>query len=440
MQAAGAVIILAGIIDKLEPGSIAEELDWQSGDEIVSINGHSLSDLIDYRFYSADEHLIVFVRRGDESAEFDIEKDYETGLGVIFKDALFDGVRTCGAKCIFCFVEQLPKGLRKSLYLKDDDYRLSFLHGNFVTLANVTGDDLRRIVTQRLSPLYISVHTTDPTLRERMLGRRCPQILEQIDTLAKGNIILHTQIVLCRGINDGEFLDNTIEDLGARYPTVQSIAIVPAGITSHRRNKAPIGSIDAQYSAFILDKLKQWQLRFKSEKGTRLVWAADEFYLKAGRRVPKVVTYEGFPQIENGVGLVRKFKDSAYRAKHHLPTKLPRALTVSIVAGQLAAPIIHKWADSLKCENLTIKVYPITNHLFGESVTVTGLIVGKDVIDQFMGEDLGDILVIPSVALRDGAFLDDVSIDDVAQALCVRVVSIQPHPEALVKAIVLDYE
>jgi len=204
---------LPGIIYTVEPDSIAEELGWEPGDELVSINGHELSDLIDYRFYTADEHLIVLVRRGDQSAEFEIEKDYETDLGVTFKDALFDGVRTCGAKCVFCFVEQLPTGLRKSLYLKDDDYRLSFLHGNYVTLANVTDDDLRRIVIQRLSPLYISVHTTDHALRQRMLGREAPNILDQIDTLATGNIRLQTQIVLCCGINDGDYLDRTVEDL-----------------------------------------------------------------------------------------------------------------------------------------------------------------------------------------------------------------------------------
>lgn len=429
---------MPGIIDKLEPDSIAEELGWQSGDEIVSINGHPLADLIDYRFYIADEHLIVLVRRGEESAEFEIEKDYETDLGVTFKDALFDGVRTCGAKCIFCFVEQLPKGLRKSLYLKDDDYRLSFLHGNFVTLANVTDDDLRRIVTQRLSPLYISVHTTDPALRERMLGRGCPPILEQIDTLAKGNITLHTQIVLCRGINDSEYLDRTIEDLAARYPTVRSIAIVPAGVTSHRRNKTPIGSIDAQYSVLILDKVRQWQHRFKVEKGTRLVWAADEFYLSAGRRVPKTFTYEGFPQIENGVGLVRKFKDSAYRAKKMLPAEFSRPFRVSIVTGQLAAPVVRDWAEKLTCENLTVKVYPITSRLFGESVTVTGLIAGQDVIDQLRGKDLGNMLAIPSVALRDGAFLDDVTLANVAEALDMHVIPVQPQPEALIRTIMID--
>lgn len=428
---------MPGILHTVEPDSIAKELGWQPGDEIISINGHVLADLIDYRFHAADEHLVVLVRRGSDTAEFEIEKDYDTSLGVTFTDALFDGVRTCGAHCIFCFVEQLPKGMRKSLYLKDDDYRLSFLHGNFVTLANVTDAELKRIVTQRLSPLYISVHTTDPVLREKMLGREAPSILDQIDVLSQGNITLHTQIVLCRGINDGEYLDRTVEDLAARYPTVQSIAIVPVGVTAHRRNRTPIGSVDAQYAGAILDKLRHWQRRFKREKGTRLVWAADEFYLSAGRPVPTARTYEGFPQIENGVGLVRKFVDSAQRANRRLLPFLaesPRGkLTVSVVTGQLAAPVIQHWAASLASDKLDVKVYPVTNRLFGETVTVTGLIAGNDVIEQLRGKDLGDLLVIPSVALRDNTFLDDVSIADLGKALGVPVRVISPSPTNMLK-------
>lgn len=437
---------MGGIIYKVELGSIAEELEWQPGDEIVSINGHNLSDLIDYRFNSADEYLNVLVRRGDESAIFEIEKDIDEDLGVTFEDALFDGVRTCGAHCIFCFVEQLPKGLRKSLYVKDDDYRLSFLHGNFVTLANTTDDDINRIVTQRLSPLYISVHVTDHTLRERILGRRCAPILEQIDTLAAGNIALHTQIVLCRGINDGEYLDRTISDLAARYPAVRSIAIVPAGVTAHRRNATPIGRIDAQYSVEILCKVQSWQHKFSTKYDTRLVWAADEFYLSAGRQVPKASVYEGFPQIENGIGLVRKFLDSAYRAKRLMaqPNDLilakrtwgmARPLNISVITGTLAAPVIRRWADSLDWPDACISVWPISNRLFGETVTVTGLIAGKDVIDQLRDKPLGDLLVIPSVALRDGVFLDDVTIADVEMSLGVKVMSFEPSPIALARLI-----
>lgn len=434
---------MPGIIDRVEPHSIAEELDWQPDDEIVSINGHDLSDLIDYRFHTADEHLIVLVRRGQESAEFEIEKDYEDDLGVTFKDALFDGVRTCGARCIFCFVEQLPRGLRKSLYLKDDDYRLSFLHGNYVTLANVTEADLQRIITQRLGPLYISVHTTDPELRDRMLGRDAPDILEQIGTLATGNITLHTQIVLCRGINDGDYLDRTIEHLAARYPTVQSVAIVPAGITAHRRNKTPIGSIDAQYSGQTLDKVIRWQRRFMSEKGTRFVWAADEFYLSAGLAIPAASAYEGFPQIENGVGLVRKFKDSASGARRDLLPLLgervavrAKPVVVSIVTGTLAAPVVREWVASLRIRNLEMQVFSISNRLFGETVTVAGLIPGRDLIDQLKGADLGDLLVVPSVSLRDGVFLDDVTLEQVGEALSVPICSVAPLPRAIIKLLI----
>lgn len=424
-----------GIISSIEPDSIAEEFGWQPGDEIISINGHVLRDLLDFRFYVADEHLIILVRRGIVEAEFEVEKDYETDLGVSFKDALFDGIRTCGAHCIFCFVEQLPKGMRKTLYVKDDDYRLSFLHGNFITLGNVSDDELQRIVTQRLSPLYISVHTTNSELREKMIGRKAPNILRQIDTLAEGHITLHTQIVLCRGINDGDYLDRTVEDLARRYPTVQSIAIVPAGLSMHRRNKTPIGSIDAQYSLEILNKLKHWQHECLAKYGTRLVWAADEFYLSVGRPVPLSTAYEGFPQIENGIGLVRKFKDSARRAKKLLPEKLSRPITVSVITGQLAAPLLREWAKSVSCKNLNIRVFPITNRLFGETITVTGLVAGRDIIDQLTGRDIGDVLYIPRVSLRDDTFLDDVTVQNVENALGVPVRSVAPLPYALIKNI-----
>jgi len=411
-----------GVISSIDPGSIADQLGWRVGDEIVSINGHELHDIIDYRFYSSDDHLSIAIRRGGETLEYEFEKDIDQLLSVEFKEPLFDGVRTCGAHCVFCFVDQLPKGLRKSLYLKDDDYRLSFLDGNFITLANVTQEDLDRIIEQRLSPLYVSVHTTDPDLRQRMLGRSCPDILRQLDTLALGRITLQTQIVLCRGINDGEHLERTVSELAERHPTVASIAIVPAGITRHRRNKTPIGAIDAQYSARILCKVRQWQRRFLSAKGTRLVWAADEFYLSAGQRVPRAAAYEGFPQLANGVGLVRLFKDSARR----ISNPKSQITNVSLVTGTLAAPLLRHWALSLRGVGIMLNVYPITNRLFGDTVTVAGLIAGQDVIDQLRGKDLGDALIVPSVALRDGAFLDDVTAADLERELDCRVLVVDP--------------
>lgn len=425
-----------GVIESIEPRSIADELGWRPGDEILAVNNNALHDVVDFRFYSSEEHITVTIRRGDQIADFEIEKDAAEPLGVDFKDILFDGVRLCGAHCIFCFVEQLPRGLRGSLYLKDDDFRLSFLHGNFITLANLSETDLQRIVMQRLSPLYVSVHTTDHKLREQMLGRKAPDILAQIDFLARGRIELHTQIVLCPGINDGDYLWRTIEDLAVRYPTIQSVAIVPVGLTAYRRNKTPIGSVDAQYSIRLLDIVKQKQKRFLAEKKTRLVWAADEFYLCAGRPVPKSSAYEGFPQIENGVGLVRTFKDSAARAKRIIPRALPKPMSVSIATGKLAAPLIEEWIKTFRVENLRVQVIPVENTLFGSTVTVAGLLAGQDVIDQLSDRDLGDVVFIPSVAVRDGVFLDDVSLNEVSSAVGCQVVSIVPQPYQFIKRII----
>lgn len=426
---------MPSIITYVELGSIAHDLGWEPGDEIVSINGHALHDIIDFRYYCADEFLDVVVKHGDLTVEFEIEKDYDEPLGVEFEDALFDGVRLCGAHCIFCFVEQLPKGLRKSLYLKDDDYRLSFLHGNFVTLANVTDEDLQRIVDQRLSPLYISVHTTDPALREKMLGREAPNILDQIDKLSEGRIALQTQIVLCRGINDGDYLKKTVEDLASRYPTVQSFAIVPVGLSAHRRNTTPIGAIDQDYSVGIIRQVKKWQKAFKAKYGTRLVWAADEFYLSAGRPIPNVESYEGYPQIENGVGLIRKFMSSAKRAKAVLPKKLSRPVKVSVTTGELGASIMNEWVETLTCENLEIKIWTIENRLFGNMVTVAGLMAGHDIIDQLKGHDTGEAVFVPSVAVRDEAFLDDITLDQVSQELGKPVIVVEPRPYQLIRAI-----
>lgn len=424
--------IIAGIIDKVELDSIADDLGWLPGDEMISVNGHRLSDVLDYQFYAAEEFVSVLLRRGEELFEYEIEKDIDDDLGVAFADPLFDGIRSCGAKCVFCFVEQLPKGLRKSLYVKDDDYRLSFLHSNFVTLANVTEHDLSRIVEQRLTPLYVSVHTTNPVLRDMMLGRKAPNILDQIDELVKGNITLHTQIVLCRGINDEHELHRTIEDLALRYPTVKSIAVVPAGITPHRKNSTPIPPIDARYSAAILDNIEQWQRRFRSKLGTRLVWAADEFYLSANRPIPKAISYERFPQIGNGIGLVRKFKDSAYKANAKIRQigRDKNKVGVSIATGRLAAPVLNEWVGSVDSAGLNMIVYPVNNTLFGETVTVAGLISGRDIIRQLRGKPLGDILAIPSVALRDDTFLDDVTLSEVEEALDVKILPASTSPLA----------
>ncbi|MGQ9456360.1 MAG: DUF512 domain-containing protein [Armatimonadota bacterium] len=431
---------MGGIISSIEPGSIAEDLGWEPGDELVSINGHELRDIIDYQFYCSDEHVQVVLKRGNSTLEYEIEKDIDLDLGVEFAELLFDGIRICGAHCVFCFVDQLPKGLRKSLYLKDDDYRLSFLDGNFTTLVNVTERDLNRIVEQRLSPFYVSIHCTDHALRERILGRSCPDIIGQLRKLAAGRISVHAQIVLCRGINDGLHLEKTVRDLSNLFPTIASIAIVPAAITSRSKNKDLIKPIDASYSARLLDEISQWQRTFLKTLGTRLIWAADEFYLSAGRSVPGRQTYEQFPQISNGVGLVRLFEDSlrhAVRKLYHLTKNGMRwHLRYSVITGVLAAPLLQTWSKWAMDCGLEILVYPIRNTLFGESVTVAGLISGRDVIEQLQHKELGDYLLIPDVALRDGIFLDDVTLAEVENRLGVSVLCVEPLPHLVAKRLV----
>ena len=431
---------MGGIISSVEPGSIAEDLGWQPGDELVSINGRELRDIIDYRFYCCDEQIRVVLRRGKQCYEYEIEKDIDLDLGVEFADPLFDGLRTCGASCLFCFVDQLPKGLRKSLYIKDDDYRLSFLEGTFTTLANITDEDIARIVEQRLSPLYVSIHTTDHSLREKMLGRTCPDIRKQLAELATGRISVHAQIVLCRSINDGSHLQKTVSDLADLFPTVASVAIVPAAITARCKSKNLIQPIDKRYSEEILNTVDTWQKEFRKRLGTRLIWAADEFYLSAGRNVPGRAVYEGFPQISNGVGLVRLFQDStvhATRALKHLADNGWRwRRSYSVVTGTLAAPLLQCWATKAADYGLRLLVHPIRNTLFGDSVTVAGLVTGQDTIEQLSTQKLGDSIILPNVALRESRFIDDVTVSELEGALEVEVLCVEPLPHLVVKKLV----
>ncbi len=432
---------MGGIISSVEPGSIAADLAWRPGDELISINGYEIRDIIDYYFYCSDEHISVIIRSGDDICCYEIEKDIDLDLGIEFTEPLFDGIRTCRARCIFCFVDQLPDGLRKSLYLKDDDYRLSFLDGNFTTLANVSEEDIKRIIEQRLSPLYVSIHTTDHSLREMILGRTCPDILDQLRSLAEGRITIHAQIVLCRGINDGVHLEKTVRDLANLFPTIASIAVVPAAITSRSKNRDFIEAIDPQYSGYLLDTIGSWQREFKRNLGTRLVWAADEFYLNAGRVVPGRSAYEGFPQISNGVGLVRLFQDSAVHANRRLRRLAessgwrwtPRC---SIVTGTLAAPILERWSAAAGCFGLHMTVHPIQNALFGQSVTVAGLISGRDIIEQLTRDRVGDLVLVPEVALRDGMFLDDVTLEEIEAALGVKTICVESLPHLLINRLI----
>jgi putative radical SAM enzyme (TIGR03279 family) len=431
--------VYGGTVSSVEPESIAEEAGILPGDVILSINGHPLYDILDYRFYSTEEEVDILVRRGDEEAVISVEKDFDDPIGVDFTDELFDGVRECGNRCVFCFVHQLPRGMRRPLYIRDDDFRLSFLHGNFVTLTNVDDEDIRRIIQQRLTPLYVSVHATEPKLRNEMVrGEAAPDIMKQLRALAEGGITLHTQIVLCPGVNDKEHLAQTVSDLASLHPAVTSIGVVPVGLTRHRQVGPGLESIDPVGARVIISDVRRWQREFRARYGTRLVWASDELYLVSGVPVPSAATYEGYPQLENGIGFVRRFIDSAKRTVPRLPERIPHPVKATIVTSTLAEPVLQRFVDDLnRVENLSVAVTAVRNEFFGVSVTVSGLLTGGDIRDQMLErEDLSDVVIIPTVMLRDGAFLDDVTVGELSDALKRPVVTVEPTPASLAEALI----
>ena len=426
-----------GVISAVEPDSPAELAGFIPGDLLISINEKPINDIIDYRFHTAESILNVVILRGNQQYEVEIEKDIDEPLGLEFNEELFDGIKSCDNCCIFCFVHQLPRGMRKSLYVRDDDYRLSFLHGNFITLASTSDEDIQRIITQRLSPMYISVHATDENLRRKMLcNPNAPAIMPRLTALAEARITLHTQVVLCPGWNDDSQLDKTIEDLASLYPSVGSIAVVPVGLTKHRRQQESLAIIDSDFAAATLAQIRRWQKHFQSTLGLRLVYASDELYLTAGKPVPAARSYEGFPQIENGVGLVRKFLDNAIHTTSKFPQSLQHPLRASLVTGESAGPILERFAQALNSTNgLDLKVEVIKNDFFGDMVTVTGLLTGADVIVQLEKRNLGDVIILPSICLRDGLFLDDVPVSRMEEELGVPVEVVAPRPSAVARRI-----
>ena len=333
-----------GIVRRVEPGSIASELEIEPGDEVISINGHLLRDEIDYRFYGAEEDLEMLVRRGSEETLFEIERDYDDDLGIEFVEPTFDGLRHCANNCSFCFIKGMPSGLRRSLYVKDDDYRYSFLLGNFVTLTNLSDEDWNRIAEQHLSPLYVSVHATDPELRRRLLGNRnAPDILSKLHYLRDVGIEVHTQLVLTPGENDGAPLDQSVEDLAELFPTVLSVGIVPVGLTRYQRDCGRVYRADE--AGPILDRVEAWQTEYKQRFGTNWVYASDEWYLLGRRPVPPADGYDGFSQLENGIGLVRLLLDdwSELSSQSSIFSGTP----VTLVCGRLIAPVLEELAAEL---------------------------------------------------------------------------------------------
>lgn len=403
------------IID-IEPGSIAEELGIQAGDTLVSINGREINDELDYRFHNNGEELEVLVEHDGEQTIFEIEKEPHEDVGLIVEDMQ---MRKCGNSCIFCFVHQNPKGLRKPLYFKDEDYRFSFLHGHYVTLTNTTQEDLDRIVEQRLSPLYVSVHVTDTELRKFMLGiKREDHLLEKLEFLTRNGIELHTQIVLCPGINDGAVLDQTLVDLKAYYPRIGSVAIVPVGLTQFRTYLPKIPAVTKAYSLQTMQIIDKKRKELRKELGSAFVYLSDEFYITTDTVLPDAEYYEDFYQLENGVGLTRDFIN---RFHEELPQlNLPASLNLTLVSGVLGATVLQKYIvpHLQNLPNLTVDLQKVINQFYGESITVAGLLVGQDIYNALKDKSLGDYVVLPPRVLNhDRLFLDDWSIDDLEEKL-----------------------
>jgi putative radical SAM enzyme (TIGR03279 family) len=386
--------------------------------------------------------------RGGESIHFELDKGYDEPLGVEFADDLFDRVHICKNKCVFCFLYQQPKGLRPSLYIKDDDYRLSFLHGNYLTLTNMGEGEFQRVIDQKLSPLFVSVHATDPDIRGKMLGRDSTPILPRLEQLADSKIQIHGQVVLCPGYNDGAILEQTIHDLAKLHPTVRgtyggvlSVAVVPVGLTQFRDRLAALTTCSPEFTSNLVAQAQVWREEFKKELGTNFVFLSDEIYLSANVALPDADEYEGFPQLEDGVGLVRQFIDDHAQTIKRLPKSVSKPTTATLVTGELAFPLVNELAMNFsKVENLSVNAAGIKNEFFKGNISVAGLLTGGDIVDhlRLMGDKLGEKVILPSIMLRDpdrDIFLDDMSLAEFTEAIQRDVRVVERMPSAAAKAI-----
>jgi putative radical SAM enzyme (TIGR03279 family) len=393
-------------ISEVEPRSRAASKGVMAGDILVSINGNEINDVLDYRFYLAERSVELSLVRGGEEYSVSIKKGEYDDIGLCFETALMDEKQSCKNKCIFCFIDQNPKGLRDTLYFKDDDSRLSFIHGNYITLTNMTDKDVQRIVKMRFSPLNISIHTTNPELRVKMMkNKRSGDVLRYLDEFKNAGLTMCGQIVLCKGVNDGEELLRSMRDLSEYYPNLTSVSIVPAGLTKHRDGLYPLTDFDSSEAGEIIDMIDGFAEEHKNKFGSRLFFAADEFYIKAGRKIPGDEYYEDYLQIENGVGMIRSFSDEfsfAMRDTDGLSSEVKAPRRLATVTGYASYPMILGMANEIMEKNsgIHIDVYPIKNNFFGESITVTGLLTGKDILEQLKGRLVCDELLLPGTTLR----------------------------------------
>ncbi|MCI8639494.1 MAG: DUF512 domain-containing protein [Coprococcus sp.] len=414
------------IVDKVEEGSIAWEVEIRPGDVLLCISGHVIEDVFDYQYYTNDEELTLLIRKPDgEEWEIEIEKEYDEDLGLVFKEGLMDEYRSCRNKCMFCFIDQMPKGMRETLYFKDDDSRLSFLQGNYVTLTNMSDHDIRRIIEYHLEPINVSIHTTNPELRCTMLHNRfAGEALDKIQTLYDGGITMNGQIVLCRGINDGDELTRTIRDMEKWVPSLQSVSVVPVGLTKYREGLYPLEPFAKEDAKGVLAEIHRWQDYFFEKYGIHFIHAGDEWYILAEEEIPEAERYDGYLQLENGVGMLRLLLDE-FDAANEERLGDDREVRVSLATAKLAYPYLERMLERLKEKypNLKAQLYEIRNDFFGERITVAGLLTGQDLAAQLKGKELGDVLLIPCNMLRSGeeVFLDDVTVEELSRILEVRI-------------------
>lgn len=417
------------VIRTVAPHSSARRAGVEPGETLLKINGHPIVDVLDYKFYSYDPRLELTLRTPQgEERQVRVRKGEGEDLGLEFETYLMDSARSCANRCIFCFVDQMPPGMRKTLYFKDDDARLSFLLGNYLTLTNLSPREVQRIIDLRISPINISVHTTDPALRCEMLkNKRAGEAVEIMGRFAAAGIRMNCQIVACPGINDGPALARTLKELGEMTPAVESVAVVPVGVTRFREGLYPIAPYTPEQAGAVIDQVEAFGAEFLACHGTRLAWCSDEFYLIAGRPLPEKGFYEDMNQLENGVGMLRLLLSQAQMALEDLEEVCPTPF--SVATGVSAAPFITQVVERTreKVPGLRGQVYPIRNLFFGETITVSGLVTGGDLIGQLRGRDLGERLLIPSNMLRSGerVFLDDVTVDDVERELGVPVTAVE---------------
>ena len=428
------------VIKTIEPGSIAEELELEPGDVLVAVNGQPVKDVFDYHYLINEEYLEILVRKANgEEWELEIEKEYEDDLGIEFENGMMDDYRSCSNKCIFCFIDQLPKGMRDTLYFKDDDSRLSFLQGNYVTLTNMSDEDVQRIITYRMEPINISFQAMHPELRCQMLHNRfAGEALKKVDRFYEAGIVMNGQIVLCKGVNDGKELEYSIEQLVKYLPYLQSVSVVPVGLTRYRDGLYPLEPFTKEDARAVLDLIHSWQDRLYKEYGSHFIHAGDEWYLLAEEEIPTEDSYDGYMQLENGVGMIRLLQEEVREELAALAGD-DCERRVTIATGELAAPILTELGEEIKVKypRLHLQVKAVKNEFFGGKITVAGLLTGQDLKKQLADLNLGEELLLTEHMMKSGeqVFLDDVTVEELSGALQVPITIVKSDGKSFLDAV-----